>query len=394
LSPVKGPSPDLPAQLDRRRFLWAASLAPLASCVSSKATPSQPAPASQSPEAPVPLAPTVDPTESVVVAPEGSDLATPDFTRVQRFVAGIRPYRRGCYRLEASAFGENWVVHNYGHGGAGLSVAWGCAVEAVALLEARVAPRSEVAVLGAGVLGLSTASVLLARGFQPVVYAAAFTPETTSDVAGGQWSPSLIAVSSAERERFQRIQRTSIEHYRAHVGREFGIHVRDNYVEAGRGSSVLDISRAILPPTRELERLPFRGVDRPGRVRETLLIEPPVYLPRLHEGLAAAGVAFVQRRFESVDEVLDLPHSAFVNCLGAGAGSVMSDDRAVPVRGQLVMLEPQDLPWLLSHRNGYIFPRTDGVVLGGTVEHRQADPTPDPGRCEQILARNAAFFQV
>lgn len=381
-----------PRSIDRRQFLRAASLLPLASCVSNQRTPAPRETPSETPEAPVSVSPAVpDPGIPAPLAPE-NDLPVPDFTRVQRFVAGIRPFRRGCYRLEAQAFGENWVVHNYGHGGGGLSVSWGAAVEAVALLEARVASPAEVAVLGAGVLGLSTASLLLARGFQPVVYAAAFTPETTSDVAGGQWSPSLIAVSSQERERFHRIQRTSVEHYRSHVSREFGISVRDNYVEAGRSSSVLGVSREILPPARDLERLPFRGVDRPGRVRETLLIEPPVYMPRLHEGLAAAGVAFERAEFASLDEVLELPQRAYVNCLGAGAGPVMDDEQSVPVRGQLVMLEPQELPWLLSHRNGYVFPRADGVVLGGTVEHRQADPTPDPARCRRILARNAAFF--
>jgi D-amino-acid oxidase len=37
-------------------------------------------------------------------------------------------------RLEA----EGRVVHCYGHGGAGVTLAWGCAVEVAALLGARV----------------------------------------------------------------------------------------------------------------------------------------------------------------------------------------------------------------------------------------------------------------
>ena len=43
--------------------------------------------------------------------------------------AGLRPGRRGGVRLEA----EGHVVHCYGHGGAGVTLAWGCAQEVVAI---------------------------------------------------------------------------------------------------------------------------------------------------------------------------------------------------------------------------------------------------------------------
>jgi D-amino-acid oxidase len=44
---------------------------------------------------------------------------------------GLRPARPSV-RLEA----EGRVVHCYGHGGAGVTLAWGCAVEVAALLGA------------------------------------------------------------------------------------------------------------------------------------------------------------------------------------------------------------------------------------------------------------------
>ena len=43
--------------------------------------------------------------------------------------AGLRPLRRGGARVERA--GD--VVHCYGHGGAGLTLSWGCAAEVVAL---------------------------------------------------------------------------------------------------------------------------------------------------------------------------------------------------------------------------------------------------------------------
>jgi D-amino-acid oxidase len=47
---------------------------------------------------------------------------------VLRDRAGLRPVREGGVRLEAEALGPATVVHDYGHGGAGWTLAWGCAL--------------------------------------------------------------------------------------------------------------------------------------------------------------------------------------------------------------------------------------------------------------------------
>ena len=41
---------------------------------------------------------------------------------------GLRPVRP-LVRLETERIGESRVVHNYGHGGAGVTLSWGCAAE-------------------------------------------------------------------------------------------------------------------------------------------------------------------------------------------------------------------------------------------------------------------------
>lgn len=67
----------------------------------------------------------------------------------------------------------------------------------------------------------------------------------------------------------------------------------------------------------------------------------------------------------------------------------MDDPAVIPFRGQLVHLKPQNLPYLLVG-HGYIFPRPDVVVLGGTME--RGVTRPDKARCEKILERNRSFF--
>jgi len=46
---------------------------------------------------------------------------------------GLRPVRRGGPRVEAEKWPGGTVVHAYGHGGAGMTLSWGCADEIVAL---------------------------------------------------------------------------------------------------------------------------------------------------------------------------------------------------------------------------------------------------------------------
>ncbi len=45
--------------------------------------------------------------------------------------AGLRPVRDGGVRLEAERRPGGTVIHDYGHGGAGWTLAWGCALEVV-----------------------------------------------------------------------------------------------------------------------------------------------------------------------------------------------------------------------------------------------------------------------
>lgn len=89
----------------------------------------------------------------------------------------MRPYRKGGVRLEQEKLGDKVIVHNYGHGGGGVSVGYGYSNKAVDLFEREtmVYPTNRnVAVIGSGYIGLFTAYVLANRGYSVTVYSDRF----------------------------------------------------------------------------------------------------------------------------------------------------------------------------------------------------------------------------
>lgn len=62
--------------------------------------------------------------------------------RILEHLVGLRP-GRPTIRLEAETLPNGLVIHNYGHGGAGVTLSWGCAEEVVALITNYHQRRSE-----------------------------------------------------------------------------------------------------------------------------------------------------------------------------------------------------------------------------------------------------------
>jgi glycine/D-amino acid oxidase-like deaminating enzyme len=311
---------------------------------------------------------------------------------VVRFVAGIRPFRRGGPRLEREKVGDKLVVHNYGHGGAGFTLSWGSAALAAELL-GELPRGSEVAVLGSGVVGLCTARVLQERGLRVRVYAREFPPHTTSDVAGAEWSPDIVERGATRelQQRFDRMLVLSWKRFQSLAGARWGVSPRPIYEAEDVPSGLDELPAALARAPRRLAALPFAPARR-GRLYRTLLIEAPIFLGALVEEVRRHGGVLEPRVFASPRDLQALKEPAIVNCLGVGAGALFADPAVVPIRGQLVHLRPQALPYLLDHPTGYMVPRSDALVLGGTFEEGVAEATADPAACARILEDNRRFF--
>ncbi|HWC55369.1 MAG TPA: FAD-dependent oxidoreductase, partial [Sphingomicrobium sp.] len=156
-----------------------------------------------------------------------------DPSRLIRTVAGLRPYRRPGFVVRREQLGEKALVHNYGHGGGGITLSWGSSKLATELgLQGHSGP---VAVMGSGVMGLSTARLVQEAGFPVTIYAAALPPDTTSNIAGGQFHPYAVfhegQVTPEFMAQFTRALDYSWRRFQIMIGDDYGIRWLPTYVE-------------------------------------------------------------------------------------------------------------------------------------------------------------------
>mgnify|MGYP001192676816 CR=1 FL=1 len=309
--------------------------------------------------------------------------------RMIRSVAGLRPYRASGFVVRRDVLGEKALVHNYGHGGAGITLSWGTSRLAVDLgLPGHQGP---VAVIGCGVMGLSTARLLQDEGFPVTIYTEDLPPDTTSNISGGQWHPyghfNADSVTPEWREQFLAAAQYSWNRFQLMVGDEYSIRWLPTYNLGGTEHQLLP---TFPPDLGELAspQHPF-PIERATRFT-TMYVETGRYLRQLIRDFRIAGGTIRRRRFAEPADIAGLPETLVFNCTGLGSHALFGDEGLIPVRGQLAILPPQpEINYAYTGRFGYMFPRPDGIVLGGTFERGVWDATPQAADIARILARHA-----
>jgi glycine/D-amino acid oxidase-like deaminating enzyme len=149
-----------------------------------------------------------------------------------------------------------------------------------------------------------------------------------------------------------------------------------------------------LYPARETHRDPDHYFGFPYvKQYSTMLIEPPVYLNALLRDFYGAGGKLVVKEFRSRDEIKRLPEQVMFNCTGLGARALFGDQSLEPVRGQLEVLLPQPEIDYCYIGSGYMFPRRDGIILGGTFDHGDWSLAPNPEQAAGILETHAEIMK-
>jgi glycine/D-amino acid oxidase-like deaminating enzyme len=318
--------------------------------------------------------------------------------RIIRTVVGLRPFRPSGFVVRSERLGSKTVIHNYGHGGAGVTLSWG--TSHLAVEEALKTGESRYAVIGCGAVGLASARLLQRRGFSVTIYARDLPPETTSNVAGAQWSPFSVADRDRRtpefESRFQRAARLSHRYFQDMVGDYYGVRWIENYVMSDNprpAAQHADPLQDLYPAAKDLPAgaTPFAAPHVHRFV--TMLIEPPVYLNAVLRDFLLSGGKLVVRGFDDSRQLAALDEPVIVNCSGLGARALFGDEELVPIKGQLSILLPQpEIDYITLGSDLYMFPRKDGILLGGTFERGEWSLDVNESERRRIVEGHVAFF--
>ena len=329
----------------------------------------------------------------------------------------LRPFRAAGPRLDTETIGDTLIVHNYGHGGSGWSLSWGSGT--VALRKAMAGSPREIAVVGCGALGLTSAILAQRAGAQVTIYAKEQTPQTRSARATGSWTPdSRIALTDAAGPKFgdlwEEMARTSFKAFRSYLGLPGDpVEWRDRY-------NLSDLS----PQQRHAHETPdplgfARYEDRISDLEPAFETLPPGSTPfatpyvrrasqlqfnvadyahTLMADFFAAGGKFERREFHVPSELATLKEKVVINCPGYAARALWKDDSITPVRGQIGWLIPQpEVTYGLFYNGVSVVSRRDGIVVqmldGGDMRgYNDANETPDRAESEGGVATLAELF--
>jgi len=339
--------------------------------------------------------------------------------RISRITVCTRPFRAAGPRLEVEVIGDKRVVHNYGHGGAGWSLSWGSA--ALARDRALEGGTSRCAVIGCGIIGLTSALKILRSGVPTTMYAAERAPFTRSVRATGVWSPdSRLAASDAIAPGFASLwevmARQSMEDHRAFVGSPgYPVNVMDMYTlrahadaqqavgpypSPGRIPFVSYAERVagLRPIARPLSRSEHRFPVASASVSARMTFDVTIYAEHLMDTFQREGGVIVTRRLNHPGELADLPEPVIVNCTGFGARALFGDISVVPIRGQIAWLPPQpEVDYGLIYNAVIMIPRSRGILVQATgasqmVGYGVDDENPDWSEAASAVGMLSTLF--
>jgi D-amino-acid oxidase len=306
-----------------------------------------------------------------------------DMDRIFRITVCTRPFRAAGPRQDVEKVGDKVVVHNYGHGGSGWSLSWGSADVVVQKLLAGGDSPHEVAVIGAGAIGLTSALTAQRAGMKVTIYARERAPYVRSVRATGSWTPdSRIALTSAAPADFgalwERMARTSFAMYMSYLGTAGNpIEWTDRYfLSDGVGGNGGQRQRAhdfavyqdriadITPGNHELPAGTHPFPTKYVRRTTSMSFNVADYARQLMSDFLAAGGTIETRDFHTPQELTMLPQRYIINCTGYAARKLWSDESVIPVRGQINWLIPQEgVTYGLAYNGLFVLARRDGIVM-------------------------------
>lgn len=308
----------------------------------------------------------------------------------------IRPLRAAGPNLSTEMVGDALVIHNYGHGGSGWSLSWGSAEIAVGKALS-VLPR-EIAVVGCGIVGLTSAVVAQRAGLAVTIYARDVIQRTRSFRASGSFTPdSRVALAEPAGPAFgdlwEQMARLSWKAFRSCLGLPGKpVEFADSYAVSDKpiekrhwpaDPAITESWRTAGVPKQNSEfahlsdrikdivpqPVDLAAADNPfalpyAQRSSQMFFNFPSYAQMLLSEFFARGGKFVMRDFHAPAELGALPQKVVIHSTGYAARDLWQDHTIIPVRGQTGWLVPQpEANYSVRYKNVSLLSKADGVVV-------------------------------
>jgi D-amino-acid oxidase len=237
--------------------------------------------------------------------------------------------------------------------------------------------KHRVAIVGAGVSGLTCGVVFAERGHRTAIFAKEIGQQTTSGAAGALWFPYDV-------EPANKVIPWALETFRTLIDlagsaesgvsiielRQFSrtgaIQIPDWALPLGGRSLPSSIMSSQVETSLDQKSVEFAG----GFVLNVPLMDTTIYLDYLaNRFLKADGQIIENVCFEKLEDV-DPKFDLVINCAGIGARELAHDADLESHRGQVAIVPRiKDLPYAVVCDDAplmYAIPRTNDCVFGGT----------------------------
>lgn len=235
---------------------------------------------------------------------------------------------------------------------------------------------ASICVIGAGVIGLSTANCLLDHlpDCEVTIVAEKFLDQTTSIGAAGCFGPKTIFSESFD--DILQWSKASWDHFaalheRSKSSTETGVFLINGYeISKNKEYCQSELLKRSVPNIKRLNDIEMKSMFsnfKTGFRYKTFMIDPRYYLPYLTEQFKSRGGLVIERKVHKLNEDKFLTNfDAIVNCSGLGSRHLVDDHMMVPIRGQTVKVYAPWMKHFIFSDGLYIYPSADGLVtLGG-----------------------------
>ncbi len=350
-------------------------------------------------------------------------------------VTCTRPMRDGRFNISTDVIetkrGPKLLVNCYGHGGSGWTTLFGSVSQAIDLFEKTKAAhpefKSSVRVIGSGCMGLTSAIELTRKGYPVSGIFTRSLYDMPSWRAAGYFALVSVKTSPEEQATLNEIgMNTFLTYQQIDQGQhpyiqKNAVRYMPVYCSEDTESGVEDLEARGLIPPHENVTLDFgNGTTQPHFLKYmTYFMDTTQLMQQLNNEVQRLEIPLSLHEVSSFD---DIEEEIIFNCSGLGGRELNHDDKMIPVRGHLFLLNEKAgtghmdyMIYTKVKQDGkdeyiYMFPKPMAVsseepqgvpcqaVLGGTfIPHTDKLSAEDLAKLDaeefkKMIDRNAIFF--